>query len=278
MPLIADRNAGNDMHDRHEQMRGLLRIWRGRLLPADVNLPAGRRRRVPGLRSMEVAELANVSPGWYEQFESGTSERNFSPSFVQRVAAALRLNADERATLFRLALPEVASAAHVFESNARDGAVRYISLFREFVDRLTAAVSFEEASRATVEACQQMLAPTCATVASIENSFGPPRTFAAGPRSAYVGPWLGQRILDTNRNIRAGDVVTRDVPEADRRRYNGRLQQRSELTTGLFAQGRWRGAMSCSWTEPRTCAALEIATLETLGAMLALGAVRYADR
>ena len=55
----------------------------------------------------------------------------------------------------------------VFETNARDGAVRYISLTHELVHRLTAAVSFEEASRATVEACQNMIGPTCATVASI---------------------------------------------------------------------------------------------------------------
>lgn len=264
------------MHDRDEQMHDLLRKWRGRLVPADVNLPAGRRRRVPGLRAREVAELADVSPGWYEQFESGTSRRNFSPSFVQRVAAALRLDAGEQATLLRLALPEVASAAHVFETNAHDGAARYVSLTREFVRRLTAAASFEEASRATVEACQKMIAPTCATVASIETGSGPPRSFAAGPRSAYVGPRLAQKILDMNRDIRAGDVVTRDVPAADGRRYSGRLHQRSELITGLFAQGRWRGAMSCSWTEPRTYAAVEIATLETLGAMLALGAFQFA--
>lgn len=218
---------------------------------------------------MEVAELADVSAGWYEQFESGTSQRSFSPSFVQRVAAALRLSAEEQATLFRLALPEVASAARVFESNASAGAVRYVSLTCEFVRRLTAAASFEEASLATVEACQKMIAPTCATVASIENCCGPPRIFAVGPRSAYVGPRLGQKILDMNRDMRVGDVVTRDVPATERRLY-GRLHQRSELITGLFAQGRWRGAMSCSWTEPRTYGALEIATLETLGAILAL--------
>lgn len=257
-------------------MHDLLREWRGRLLPADVNLPVGRRRRVPGLRAMEVAELADVSRGWYEQFESGTSQRTFSPSFVQRVAVALRLNADEQATLFRLALPEVAGAAYVIETNAHDSSARYISLTREFVRRLTAAASFEEASRAAVEACQKMIAPTCATVASIETGYGPPRTFAAGPRSAYVGPSLGQKILDMNRDIRAGDVVTRHVPAAECRRYSGRLHQRSELITGLFAHGRWRGAMSCSWTEPRTYAAFEIATLETLGAMLALGAFQFA--
>jgi transcriptional regulator with XRE-family HTH domain len=193
--LIADRSSGDDMHDRREQMHDLLRKWRGRLVPADVNLPAGRRRRVTGLRATEVAELTDVSPGWYEQFESGTSQRKFSPSFVQRVAAALRLNADEKATLLWLALPEVASAARVFETNAHDGAARYVSLTREFLRRLTAAASFEEASFATVEACQKMIAPTCATVASIETGSGPPRSFAAGPRSAYVGPRLAQKSI-----------------------------------------------------------------------------------
>ena len=162
------------------------------------------------------------------------------------------------------------------ETDTHDSAARYVSLTREYVHRLTAAASFEEASRATVEVCQTMIAPTCATVASIETGSGPPCSFAAGPRSAYVGPKLAQKILDLNRDIRAGDVLTRDVPAADGGRYSGRLHQRSELIAGLFAKGRWRGAMSCSWTEPRTYAAFEIATLETLVAMLALSAAQFA--
>ena len=89
---------------------------RSRLRPEDVGLPPTRHRRVPGLRREEVAELVGVSPNWYAAFETGTSDRNFSPSFVQRVAEALRLDQGERVHLFRLALPEVATAAEHFET------------------------------------------------------------------------------------------------------------------------------------------------------------------
>ena len=88
---------------------------RARLRPDDVGLPATARRRVPGLRREEVAELVGVSPNWYAVFETGTSDRNFSPAFVQHVAEALRLDENERVRLFQLALPEVAATAAHFE-------------------------------------------------------------------------------------------------------------------------------------------------------------------
>ncbi|MGD0472106.1 MAG: helix-turn-helix transcriptional regulator [Candidatus Velthaea sp.] len=88
---------------------------RARLRPEDVGLPATTRRRVPGLRREEVAELVGVSPHWYAAFENGTSDRKVSPGFVERVADALRLNQSERVRLFRLALPEVAAVADHFE-------------------------------------------------------------------------------------------------------------------------------------------------------------------
>jgi transcriptional regulator with XRE-family HTH domain len=88
---------------------------RARLRPEDVGLPATERRRVPGLRREEVAELVDVSPNWYAAFENGDSDRNFSPAFVERVAEALRLDQSERVQLLRLALPEVAAAAEHFE-------------------------------------------------------------------------------------------------------------------------------------------------------------------
>ena len=57
------------------------------------------RRRVPGLRREEVAELVGVTPKWYTTFENSSSERHFSSAFVQRVADALRLDQNERAQL-----------------------------------------------------------------------------------------------------------------------------------------------------------------------------------
>ena len=44
---------------------------RGRLAPEDVGLRSVGRRRTPGLRRQEVAELAAVSIDWYIRLEQG---------------------------------------------------------------------------------------------------------------------------------------------------------------------------------------------------------------
>lgn len=100
---------------RQFELRMFLSAMRARLRPSDVGLPETTRRRVPGLRREEVAELVGVSPNWYAAFEMGAGDRHFSPAFVQRVADALQLNEEERVQLLCLALPEVATAAEHFE-------------------------------------------------------------------------------------------------------------------------------------------------------------------
>ncbi len=93
-----------------EQRRGNLRAFlterRARLQPSDVGLPATSRRRVPGLRREEVAELAGVSSDWYRGFESGRQVR-VSPQFVARLSRVLKLGDFEQRILYRLALPEL---------------------------------------------------------------------------------------------------------------------------------------------------------------------------
>ena len=103
-------------HVRRVELRSFLTSARARLRPQDVGLPATGKRRVPGLRREEVAELVGVTPNWYTAFEKGSGDRNFSPAFVGRVAEALRLEESERVQLLRLALPEVAAAATHFEN------------------------------------------------------------------------------------------------------------------------------------------------------------------
>jgi transcriptional regulator with XRE-family HTH domain len=80
----------------------LLRAARGRLRPEDVGLPAGTRRRVPGLRREEVAQLAGLSVDYLTRLEQG---RGPTPSdqVIGALARALRLGRDERAALFHLA-------------------------------------------------------------------------------------------------------------------------------------------------------------------------------
>jgi len=79
---------------------------RGRLKPCDAGLPMLERRRVPGLRRQEVAELVGVSEDWYRWFESGR-EITVSSRFLARVADALQLAPTDEVALYRLALPEL---------------------------------------------------------------------------------------------------------------------------------------------------------------------------
>ncbi len=81
----------------------LLRSRRERLSPHEVGLPAGGRRRTPGLRREEVALLANVSNTYYTFLEQGRATRP-SPEVLDALAEALRLDALDRRHLHDLAL------------------------------------------------------------------------------------------------------------------------------------------------------------------------------
>ena len=73
----------------------LLRERRARLHPADVGLPAGRRRRTAGLRREEVAQLASMSVTYYTFLEQGRPVRP-SAQVVDALATALRFSPAER--------------------------------------------------------------------------------------------------------------------------------------------------------------------------------------
>ena len=85
-----------------DELGAFLKSRRARITPAEVGLPAGSRRRVPGLRRDEVAHLAGASVDYYIELERG---RGAQPSarMLAALARALRLDADERDHLFRLA-------------------------------------------------------------------------------------------------------------------------------------------------------------------------------
>ena len=107
--IPAEIGEAVDDSDRREALRAFLMSRRGRLQPSDVGLPATGRRRTPGLRREEVAQLAGVSTEWYTLFEmakdTGVSQRT-----IDAIASALRLSNAERKHLQLLAtgaLPEV---------------------------------------------------------------------------------------------------------------------------------------------------------------------------
>ena len=84
------------------ELSGFLKSRRARISPATVGLPNGRRRRTPGLRREEVADLAGVGLTWYTWLEQGRDIR-VSPQVLAAIARALQLEPAERAHLFHLA-------------------------------------------------------------------------------------------------------------------------------------------------------------------------------
>ena len=85
-----------------ERFGEFLRRRRELLSPLEVGLPAAARRRTPGLRRTEVADLACISTRYYERLEQGRGPQP-SVGVLARVSEALRLSADERDHLYRLA-------------------------------------------------------------------------------------------------------------------------------------------------------------------------------
>ncbi|MER6509937.1 helix-turn-helix transcriptional regulator [Nonomuraea sp. NPDC001636] len=83
-------------------MAGFLRSRRARVTPSDVGLPGGGRRRTPGLRRQEVAQLAGMSIDYYIRLEQGRGPHP-SRQVLGALGRALMLDQDERAHLFRLA-------------------------------------------------------------------------------------------------------------------------------------------------------------------------------
>ncbi|MER6287604.1 helix-turn-helix transcriptional regulator [Streptomyces sviceus] len=87
---------------RYTELGAFLRSRRARIRPEDVGLPSGPRRRVPGLRRDEVAQLAGASVDYYNELERGAGSQP-SEQMIAALARALRLTADERDYLYHLA-------------------------------------------------------------------------------------------------------------------------------------------------------------------------------
>ncbi|MFI6942742.1 helix-turn-helix transcriptional regulator [Streptomyces sp. NPDC050418] len=87
---------------RRPELAAFLRGRRARVTPADVGMPGGLRRRTPGLRREEVAQLSGVGVTWYTWLEQGRPI-NASGQVLDAVARTLRLDRSEREHLYHLA-------------------------------------------------------------------------------------------------------------------------------------------------------------------------------
>ena len=99
------------MNGRRHELSDFLRTRRAKIVPSDVGLADGPRRRTPGLRREEVALLANIGTTWYTRLEQGLPI-NVSADVLASISRALRLTSDERRHLYLLAGMPLTLTAH----------------------------------------------------------------------------------------------------------------------------------------------------------------------
>ncbi|MCC3767105.1 helix-turn-helix transcriptional regulator [Streptomyces sp. UNOC14_S4] len=99
---LSDTRGAAEDEARRRSLAEFLRSRRERITPRDVDLPAGPRRRTPGLRREEVALLSGVSVTWYTWLEQARAI-TVSRQVLESLARTLLLDGAERRHLFALA-------------------------------------------------------------------------------------------------------------------------------------------------------------------------------
>jgi transcriptional regulator with XRE-family HTH domain len=112
-----------------------LRSRRARIRPEEVGLPSYGRRRVPGLRREEVAQLAGVSVDYYIRLEQGRGP-SVSDAVLDSVARVLRLDDTERDYLRTVARPRRQRRQNRPASRVRPG----VRLLLDGMERIPAFV------------------------------------------------------------------------------------------------------------------------------------------
>lgn len=87
---------------RRHELAAFLRHRREHITPEQVGLPRGSRRRTPGLRREEVAQLSAVGVTWYTWLEQAR-DIQVSVQVLDALARTLMLDPSERSHLFQLA-------------------------------------------------------------------------------------------------------------------------------------------------------------------------------
>ncbi|WP_378955074.1 helix-turn-helix transcriptional regulator [Pelosinus sp. sgz500959] len=92
----------NDEKQRYKELGDFLKSRRAKILPSQVGLPEGMRRRTPGLRREEVALLSGIGLTWYTWIEQGRPIQ-ISSQILESLAKALLLDKHETRHLYTLA-------------------------------------------------------------------------------------------------------------------------------------------------------------------------------
>ena len=87
---------------RYKELGDFLKTRRAKILPSEVGISEGLRRRTPGLRREEVAYLAGVGLTWYTWLEQGRAIK-VSAGVVESLSRVLMLDEQERIHIYTLA-------------------------------------------------------------------------------------------------------------------------------------------------------------------------------
>ncbi len=87
---------------RYKELGDFLKTRRAKILPSQVGLTPASRRRTPGLRREEVAQLAGIGLTWYTWLEQGRAIQ-VSSQVIDSLSRVLLLDKRERNYLFQLA-------------------------------------------------------------------------------------------------------------------------------------------------------------------------------
>lgn len=92
----------NNENYRCKELADFLKTRRAKISPSQAGLSSAARRRTPGLRREEVAQLAGIGLTWYTWLEQGR-DIHVSSAVIESLARVLRLDKQERIHLYRLA-------------------------------------------------------------------------------------------------------------------------------------------------------------------------------
>lgn len=86
----------------YQELADFLKTRRAKILPSQVGLSPATRRRTPGLRREEVAQLAGIGVTWYTWLEQGRPI-HVSSQVIESLSRVLMLDREERTHLYLLA-------------------------------------------------------------------------------------------------------------------------------------------------------------------------------
>lgn len=104
----------NENQSRQNELGVFLKTRRSRIKPGQAGLPEGTRRRTPGLRREEVAQLAGIGLTWYTWLEQGRAI-SVSAEVLDSLSRVYLLTSEERRHLYALAKKPLAGPSDTYQ-------------------------------------------------------------------------------------------------------------------------------------------------------------------